>query len=333
MKLTCPHSGIEYSVNSGYGTNSAVHPATAVPLKKLVTQLADYHSGKIASDTDRYLYLLAWFKHLPSVTFRDPADSQAPTSLAANAEILIRVVLTASKLRHLSYPTIVVSRGSPISTGLRNWLDTTQEILSDAATRSSNQAYNITMSRLESTLDRITTYTLKSNVSRASKLVALWAATAGQFDTSSIVTTPDGGQSTISDYWQFIITLAFKESHTELLKSRVLPADISELIEHCEDSIPHGSQYAYELMKRLRSAQKQLDELYGTKTEIVREHIQSGTEALIEPTRRQFKSPIDYLKARVKWQAAMLEAKKASNAAVVVADEETEEDSNYGEEY
>lgn len=327
MKLTCPQSGIEYNTSYGYGTASSIHPATQIPLKKLVAQLADYHSAKIYSDTDRYLYLLAWFNNLPNVTYRSPADSDSYTALLANAERLIRVVLGTVKMKHLQYPAIVVSKESPLSKCLRNWLDTLDEQLKDAATRSSNQAYNITMSRLEATLDRITTYTLKSNVTRASKLVAQWAATAGQFSTE-LVTTPDNKRVQLTDYWQHIIVLAFNESHTDLLKSKVLPADISELIEHCEDSIPHGSQYAYELMKRLRLAQKQLDELYGTHSEVVREHIQAGTESLIEPTRRQFKSPVDYLKARVKWQAAMLNAKSASrelaNSSAGIETEEEE---------
>lgn len=317
MKLTCPHSGISYTISSGYGNTSAIHPATQLPFSKLIAQLNDYHAGRIESDSDKYLYLLSWFNQLPNISYRSPCDPiPSYTALLANAELLIRVVWGTNKMKHLQYPAIVVSKDSTLAGCLRNWLDTLQAQLLDAATRSSNQAYNITMSRLESTLDRITTYTLRSNVTRASKLVALWAATAGQFSTE-IITSPDNKETTLTEYWQHIIVLSFNESHTELLKSKVPPADISELIEHCEESIPHGSQYAYELMKRLRLAQKQLNELYGNNTESVRVHIQAGTESLIEPSRRQFKSSVEYLKARVKWQSAMMAAKAASKETEV----------------
>ena len=266
MKLTCPHSGLEYYTSNGYGTASAVHPATQVPLKKLVSQLTDFTRTKSDaefSDADKYLYLLAWLNHLTCVSYRNPAsfDSDYPT-LLANADPLFKTVLSVAQFPHLKYPQLIVSSDSTIHSSLRNWLTTFNDILAEHKYRSAHQSASREIARIEDTLDRITSRYSRVGTVRAGKLLAKWAATVAEFPAYN-VTLADSTTCTLSTLWQSIIEQSFIESPLQLLQSKILPADLSELIEYCEDNIPHGTHHAFQLMRRLRAMESLLGELTG----------------------------------------------------------------------
>lgn len=341
MKLTCPHSGTTWYTDHGYGTGSAIHPATLVPLKKLVTQLPDYTSERILLDTDtpRYLYLLSWFNCLPSVTYRDPAvPARDYPALLACQDTLFKTVLAVAQYPRIEFPSIVVSNASPISGCLANWLAAIGQVVSDQKIRAKTQRRNIEVARMEETLDRITSHHTANSTPRAAKLVASWAAKVADFPTD-VVTAPDGKSTMLlSDLWQTIIHQSFVDSPLSLLSANILPADLSELIEYCEDNIPHGTQHAYQLMKRLRAMESLLNELSGkpqrTDTSVGQsrtvgtthksqpENASAGTSINVaEPNRKHYPSVVAYLKARVVWQQGMLEdkAERAEQKAALAA--------------
>ena len=213
MKLTCPHSGIEYYTSNGYGTTSAIHPATTVPLKKLVSQLTNFtrsygsdstESDAGFSDTDKYLYLLAWLNHLTPVTYRKPANfSRDYPTLLANADPLFKTVLSVAQFPHLQYPQLIVSADSTIASSLRNWLTTFTDILAEHKYRTAHQSASREIARIEDTLDRITSRYSRVSTVRAGKLLAKWAATVADFPTYN-VTLADSTTCTLSALWQSI---------------------------------------------------------------------------------------------------------------------------------
>ena len=316
MKITCPVSGVSYTTSSGYGTVSYAHPALNTPLKKLVQQLVDWHAARITEPDDQYLYLLAWATNLPELQITTQLDSSTTFPvLLAHSEQLFKTVLACAKFPHVKFPAMVVRKPTDLAQSLTNWLSVLAEAFHQSNQFASQRLYNDEVRRLESVLDNITSKQLKGHLHRTSKVIAAWADKAGRFPHTNIV-TPQNTTVPLNEYWIQIIIHAFNESTLDLIKSGIGVGDVAELIEHCEDELPHGSTYAFTLMRKLRAAKATLIELSGIPDIGPADTIVADTlpmDVPIEPERKQYKSSVDYLKARLAWQKAILHNRAVAN--------------------
>lgn len=314
MKLTCPISDLTFYTLSGYGTGKAIHPALTQDYKYLLNNLPSYFAGRIgggeSADDDLYLYRLAWLTQLPSITFRHPINRKtAEPILAGLIEQLIKVVTSSQQWPHALYPTIIIDRVTCDLKALKHWIEAIADVTAEATKNSRDLSKGAKLARVESSLERIITTRIKGQKVRAAKILAEWAALAAEFPTSHTV-WPDGvTESSLSVYWQTIIQHSFADTTNDLLALNVPVADIDELIETCEDSIPHGSTSAHELMKALRGAKKIIEEMTSNPIKLLTKEaaVTARKATRAKPTRGQFASQLAYVKAIVKWQQEVLE--------------------------
>lgn len=337
MKLICPISDLTYHTLTGYGTGKAIHPALTQDFKYLLNNLPSYFSGRIGfspqtvakaagiqtknleetqftgfPNDDLYLYKLAWLTQLPSITFRHPINRKiAEPILTGLIEQLIKVVTSAQRWPHAIYPTIIIDKATCDLKALKHWLEAIQDVTAEATKNSRDLSRGAKLSRIESSLERIITSQIKGQRTRAARVLAEWASLAGEFPESKTI-WPDGvTESSLSVYWQTIIQHSFAETTNDLLALNIPVADIEELIETCEDSIPHGSTSAHELMKSLRAAKKVIEEMTSNPIKLLTKEaeVTARKATRAKPTRSQFSSQLAYVKAIVKWQQEALEVR------------------------
>lgn len=319
MKLTCPISQLTYSTNIGYGTGSSIHPALTQPLKQLVANLPSYYSGRIAAESpdSLYLYKLAWLCQLPDITFRTPVNRPtAEPALTGVLDRMISLVTTVQQHKHIHFPALVIDKESANLDTLKFYLDSLEECITEAKRSGRELSAAAKLTRIESTLERMVLSQLKAHRTKTSKLIAEWAALAADFPMFRVTVPGTGKEVPCSEYWQLIITNSFVESTNTLLELSIPVADIEELIDHCEDYIPHGTVYASVLMRSLRAARDTVAEML-TPAGVAKSLTKSADSALTgaastKPVRSQFASNLEYIKALVKWQQAAVEIKYSS---------------------
>jgi len=144
--------------------------------------------------------------------------------------------------------------------------------------------------------------------------IANWAELAGKFPSFQI-SSPFGTMSCV-EYWKLIIR---KCINSESIFS-VPSSDITELIEHCEENIEHGSIYAHTLMQMLRSGLTKQNNFLGLgeweSTPFIlisdsNDSVESANLALLiataptsEPRLVDYSSRFEWLKANSRWKLA-----------------------------
>jgi len=352
MKVICPKSGLSYYANVGYGIAISPHPIFSLPLSKLIAQLEDWASGKLTG-TDEYLLGLAFLAKAPTHWTSPTKQEQAGPIITTNLESLSKVVLRLHTLSLEDVPSFVINKNTAGLEQLPNWINVLNEALAAqvATVRAGRIAGRI--ARQEESITKLINRGLDRSGSKLAGLVASWAAIAGDFPTFKTVV--QGKEVTCSVYWQSIIQIAWTGNYIAALQNGVTPSDVKELIEHCEDQIPHGSTHSYLLMKTLRGLYDLISEFRPVSPIVVNEpdaDITDGADSketitstnannsttittvtstetlaaaipLPEPARNQFKSQMDYLRARIKWQQSVLSirAYRAANATSTGVDE------------
>lgn len=252
MNVTCPKSGVRFWIphfNLPHIYSAHDHPIFSLTTDQLVG-LFEHISDPEFGTVDQYLLGLALLSKLPSV-WHVAADRERGESLVlANLEKLARILIRirSARLTDSLIPTIVINKDTRDLKNLPNWIEAYEQAFSDATNNSAKFRKDKQVARLEVTLDALIKKGFYRNQTRISGVVATWAAVTGDFP------------NPVKSLWQEMITMAFQDDFMSALGSKANLADYDELVEHCEDYIPHGSTLANLLMRKIRDARDMVKE-------------------------------------------------------------------------
>lgn len=321
MKVICAYSGIEFQVEHfpyHLSSSQSVHPVFEIPQKKLFSLLRKWSEQEF-TPTDSYLYTLALLNSSELIHWYSAAKRTPFTAaiIAQNVEGLIRALL---KLHTVPNPETVFPSFAitPETSGLQNlphWIADWEQAYKDFKDGYRSAHDSRKLLQREAALQRL----IKSPhapIPKIASQIAAWAAQAGSFP-SFLISSPfhKGLQISCSDYWQTLIIRCAKNENVYGLKTE----DLQELLEHCEENIPHGSIYSNHLFTLLRKGLERNRDFLGTFSlgsyTLLEESAKNDVEAANmlsiinaapaeEPKRENFPSAFRYLQAKLRWDAA-----------------------------
>lgn len=337
MKLTCPKSGIRYTTSTGFGSASAEHPIFQLPLPKLLNQhLPAFIAGKL-EPVETHLFGSAVLAQLPVDRWNCPL--QSPETLASIWQANI-VWICKTVSRHTrdweELPKYRITRETADLHNLPVYLEKLNECLDSSEWRPTELKQSAQHKEVTERLFvilRTTDQTLRAR-HRLPALIANWAAVAGKFPKDFV--TQGERKLPLAEFWKSLIVTAFSpDSVAQLLTQDVKLADYEELLEHCEQEISFGQLHTDVLLEKLRNAIDTIKEfkhpkiLSVTVADFMREEESTDTGNVngkevafigpvipaqkpdkIPPVRHQFKSELEYQRARIKWSAAVTEWKR-----------------------
>lgn len=323
MKVICQKSGLIFKVEyfTYYSDTATIsHPCFSLPQKKLLSLLSKWSTGDF-NEIDSYLLFLALLDSTGQIEFRCPVQYTAatPQIVANNMESLARLVgiINCIANPHLVLSRIAISKENHTLESVTSWIENWFEAIREYKDGYISTGEQQDLLRREAALEKL----IKSpyNEVQLATQIANWAELAGSFP-QFVVRSPFG-EHTCAEYWKLIIR---KCINAESIFS-IPTSDIQELIEHCEEEIPHGSIYSHTLMQILRNGvQKQNNFLgLGDTTDFVLlnsdDEVQQANLQLIiqtapleEPRITDYTSRFEWLKAHTKWKIA---AQLQSNTA------------------
>lgn len=333
MKLYCPLSGISYSTNIGYGHGKAPHPTFYLPLKSLISQNLDaFTMGKL-SEEETHLFGCALLHKLPVIwEVEVPLNENTKVIWRKYLEKLAACVLRYDSRLESDLPKYHIDRHSCNLGNLSIYLESLCDAVAELESDGDSPTPTYITRNAEATILRM----LRGSMSRKEKqetfpmAMAEWAASVAAFPTE-LVTIAVSSKGTeekmlLRDYWKDIVVKLFRETDPiNILSTTITPADVDELIEHCETHLEIGSLHSLALMRRLRDAKVILDEFRSPapraaitvrKNEILTAQFLEGNENVSqinidrpkvsipkdEPLRRDYPNTAAYLRARIAWQ-------------------------------
>lgn len=320
MKILCKYSSLEFEVAHFPFTlesREVAHPVFAISQNKLIRVLAAKYPDKL-TPIDSYLGFLALMNSTDKIDWRVPCyyTSAMDSIIAQNMELLIRTTGVINAITHPAfvYPGFVMTPDTRSLSTVNHWIAILGDCIRQFQDGNKKAQLHDRIVRREQAMERIIKDPAKNPANYANQL-AEWASLAGAFPTGTIPV--DGVQVSLSDYWKAMIRKAARAEAVFSLND----TDLSELIEHCENEIPHGSIYAFTLMRVLREAADKKKNLLGLGDFDVR----SGSFRILEdsdtveranlmamvdsaplerPLEINYPSKIAYLRAMYKWKAA-----------------------------
>lgn len=330
MKILCAISGIEFQCEHfpAYLTSREVtHPIFNLSQRKLLSFIPKFSAGEL-TETDSFLLFVALLHSSDLAEFRVPCKRTALTSgiVYNQMEDLVLCIGKLNLIKHPSFqaPRVAITSDTAnlenIEFWIANWENSIDEWRDGYATY--NQSRDLIMR--ETALEKL----IKSphrEIQLATQ-IADWAELAGAFPTST--TLVNSAPITIASYWKQIIRKCINK---EAIFAIPLP-DLNELIEHCEEYIPHGTIYAHTLMEMLRSGRDKNKSFLGlgdwdlTSSSITykilsdSDSVESANfEAMCmsaptsEPSILDYPSRFAWLKAKVKWDMVQSQMRKEVN--------------------
>lgn len=340
MRVTCRKSGINWTVPqfSCSAGDKQEHPVFKLSQTQLFVQIKEFVRGNLKEEEIVLLYL-ALADSTNKIEWRSPfkLTESAPAIMSQKLTDLAGTVSRINEIRHPHFqvPVYVCSphAGQNTIKGFSNCLDSWNEAIAEFAASSVAAAKASNILRMEEGIERLLRISKQKPVVFA-KAIANWAVIAGEFpDGDTIV----GGElMPLADYWRSIIIRCVLQEGLHTIPE----SDIAELVEHCEDMIPHGSIHAAALMEALRNGCRQKMEflgrpaLAGTKlfamipqTAADRQAVEkemavmkamAASAPLTLPEREQYATVFLYQQAMARWRMAQrlkeAEAKAAAEA-------------------
>ena len=314
MKIHCPKSGLQYSTQHFSGAASQDHPVFTLEQHKLLAHTAKWAAGELPP-TDSYLLFLALLDSTQLIIWRT-STIQQDDIIASNMEALIRVIGKINLIHHPAFvlPRFVVSLDTASLGNVHHWIQAWEGSYEEFMNGYRNATEQERIKRREYALERMIKSTQLRNTDKYARALAVWAATAGHFPTFLTQHPITQHPVALAEYWKEIITHCTKENKIYLYPD----TDIQELLEHCEEHIPHGSIYAHSLMDLLRSGKKKQIEFLSLpdfdfdsyKAGLTpQEHmVESANKAALiesaplnEPCRQDYASEFEFTKAKMKW--------------------------------
>jgi hypothetical protein len=336
MKILCAYSSIEFNVEHFPGSLTSrefYHPIFCLPQKKLLGYLHKWSHQEL-TPTDSYLLFLALLKSSDLVNFRVPAARSPKTDsiVACNMESLAKILC---KLNSVSsperiFPNYVISPDTKYLDNVQYWITNWEESFVEySASQSKFIDQRNSWQKLqhrEHALERLIKNPHKP-ISEYSGILADWAAIAGDFP-KFLVTSPFTGLSISCDsYWKDIISRCARKDIGLMFATNQILADIDELLEHCETSIPAGSIHSHLLFKLLRDTKEKKKNFLGLGDQDITKSTyaflsptdtveSANLSAMIqsapteEPKPESYPTKFAYMKAKMKWDLAKKSAQK-----------------------
>jgi hypothetical protein len=258
-RILCSISGIEYNCEhmQVYLTSrESHHPVFDIPTAKLLQITPRWIQGELSA-TENYLLYLALFNSTGLMDFRSPAMRTGDTAsliaqnMAPLAAIVEKIFASGStkvtEILHL--PSFVITPDTKDLASSPDWITIWNNCYKDYQDHYATSTALEKLNRQETILER---YIRDHNkdISQYANRIANWAADAGKFyDENYQIANEHNKPEMLSAYWKRIIVACAK---TESIW-HIPDADLQELIEHCEETIYHGSIYAHTLMSLLRA--------------------------------------------------------------------------------
>lgn len=336
MKILCAYSSIEFNVEHFPGSLTSrefSHPIFCLPQKKLLSYLGKWSTQQL-TPTDSYLLFLALLKSSDLVNFRVPAfrspktDSIVACNMEALAKILCKLNSVSSPER--IFPHYVISPDTKYLDNVQYWIANWEEAFSEYSTAQSKfidqrNSWQKLQHR-EHALERLIKNPHKP-VSEYAGILADWAAIAGDFPKFSLTSPFTGTPITCDSYWKDLISRSARKDIGLMFASSTILADIDELLEHCETTIPAGSIHSHLLFKVLRDTKEKKKNFLGLGDQDISRStyeilsssdsvesanlaamIQSAPEE--EPKPESYPTKFAYMKAKMRWDMAQKAAKR-----------------------
>ena len=258
--VLCAISGVEYKVDHipVYLTSrESHHPIFDIPTKRLLDLTPRWVQGELSS-TENYLLYLALFNSTDLMDFRVPAIQTADTAsiIAQNMAPLARIVemiyssgsTKITEILHL--PSFVISPDTKDLSSSPDWITIWNNCYKDYQEHYATATALEKLERQETVLERYIRDHTK-DISQYANRLANWAYDAGKFEQEAgyVVLNEHNQPEIMASYWKRIIVACAK---TESIWG-IPDVDLTDLIEHCEEHIYHGSIYAHTLMSLLRA--------------------------------------------------------------------------------
>lgn len=259
-RILCAKSGIDLKVEHFpvYLTSrECQHPVFDMNTTALLSYQEQWLDGSL-TPIENYLYYLALFNSTNLVEFRVPATRTQFTDsiIANNMHSLINILTdiedigTSRVHTKLNLPRFVITPDTKDLSNTKYWLENWKANWDDYCSGYKTVTAIEKLTRQENILERLIKDKTKDVTQYANRL-ADWAADAGEFDIHAnyLVLNEYDKPERMAEYWKRIIRACAKtESIFEIPN-----IDLTDLIEHCEETIHHGSIYAASLMTLLRA--------------------------------------------------------------------------------
>ncbi|HYP43331.1 MAG TPA: hypothetical protein VEQ18_04855, partial [Candidatus Nitrosocosmicus sp.] len=223
----------------------------SIPQKELLNIYnKQLQSSNWQAPIDQYLLFLSLFNSTELVEFRNPAQylgSITDSIIANNIAPLVKAIYKINSINNKNFraPKIVIDSTNSSLENFPALIQCWQDVISDY----SDYYHKANIRESAKTREEALTILIKRESPKTASLLADWAAKAGEFPTS-IIYADNINPITISQYWKEIIIKSFVPSQAPDIDKD----DLADLIDHCEEYIPHGTVAAAKLMKVLRLA-------------------------------------------------------------------------------
>ena len=326
MRVTCKYSGISYTIPQfSMSASNTVHPIFSVKQNSLLAQLKGYTAGTL-TDEEKILLFLAMFNSTDLVIWED-AFALTPDTMGkieANMELMACTVTRINQIKHpdADMPHVRVSKHGEANTAdaIVGALGAWNECILSFAESHASALRGQQLLRIEETLARMVRLQQR-NPAQYGRSISKWACTAADFPVF-LVQSASGNQITCAEYWtNLIYRMAVGDN-----VGRIQPGDIMDIIEYCEENLPHGTIFASALMRTLREALRKQREFVGapvtsgTRTFMIlpltpAEEANRATELGIlaqmaesaptsPPKREDFQDVLLFLRAQARYRAA-----------------------------
>lgn len=283
MKLTCPYSGIDYSVEGlTFKKHSLIpHPFLSLDLNDVLGSMLPRFGKDDLTQEELHLFGTYLLTKLPIESWGFPLLDKAELFYWTpfwnkNLQFLASTVKRLSGKKPKNLPTfrlICDSQDDSINplSQLKEWLEVANQTINEYYSPISEEALkrnktfraNLSEEQFtsEAQCNAVIEKILRGSLStprekeKFPELIANWAATVGDFP-NSVFRTSSGERKTLRNFWKEIIRNAFDlgtsgKGYSAILTSDVTIADLEELQEHCMETIPSGTLHSRALWEEL----------------------------------------------------------------------------------
>lgn len=324
MKVICSLSGTEFEINTYHHDpvqNKRIyhnhfkslnitdrHPIFTCSTEKLLEFASTWAARKLSKIESRLLFL-ALLNSTGLVVFRTIAIPSDKT-VQNNMELLLKTVTWQSAISPalMKLPKFIISHDTRHLTFITNWLNTWNEHRAAWQKGTNLRTLSDKLEARERILERLIKSSSKNTTEYAGRL-ASWA-----FDASGLPNKTDVDKS-LREHWLEI----FKTKGFDIYNIKT--ADLEDMIDWFERNLIdfQGSIQAAEVLKHVRmllnknvrGLSSELGEFSETTFEIISDDIEEHNKRVIaanapaaEPFEHQFKSRVEYLRAKSAWTLA-----------------------------
>jgi hypothetical protein len=293
------------------------HPVFDVPLKRLWKVFPKWQAGELTA-TDSYLYYIALLKATELVEFRAPCRIAKDTDriVSSNLENLFHTIGKITSIKHPAFvvPTIAITHDTSDLQNSPHWIAIWNECFNDFQNGLKDTELRSKLQRKAAGLEiLIKNPSLKPY--RYAPRLAEWAAEAAEFPTFAIYNPVLKTNTSLSEYWQYIIV----SCHTDSGIIAIPEPDITELLEHLETNLDAGSIQAHQLFCTVREGLDTIKGFFsiGSPTFSIlsdnsNETVGASNLALMlsdapleKPRRMDYPSAFRFLQAELKYKTAL----------------------------